>query len=255
MWTSPSQRNSGDLQEAVLSSALVVAKLQFQDYLGAAETAPKVWQAVKGELESEAKHIAWLFLAGCVASAAMSCLRQPRMRCDLSDKDLQAAADRFVAKLPASGDLLAHHIVNLSLSQAVRSPASPLRRTNSRRLRPTPSMAMISLPTFTRTRWPYPFPRYSRRTRMRLKRLSRPSPESPPKPTAGTWHGGATARGLRACSITRRSSRPTKISISPWRRFIRNSAVSGTNAVSRKWMAATGTSITERRPLPIFTRP
>ncbi len=110
------QRN---IIEALRLSALAVAKMQHQDPISTAESIPEIWKAAEGALESEPEHIAWIFLANCVASAAISCLRQPRMRCDLSDTDMQDVAEKFVDRLPSTGVLHAHDIVNLSLAQAV----------------------------------------------------------------------------------------------------------------------------------------
>ena len=111
------QRN---FSKALRLSALTLAKLQYQDPISAAESIPEIWKAAEGALEGEPEHVAWIFLANCVGSASISCLRQPRMRCDLSDKDLQDVAERFVAQLPSYGSLHVHDIVNLSLSQAVK---------------------------------------------------------------------------------------------------------------------------------------
>ncbi len=110
-----------NINEAVLLAAVALAKIQFQDPLSVAEGLPKIWAKVKGELENNPEHRAWTFIATCVSTAGVMLLREPRMRCELTDQELQSHAKELVEKLPNNGDFRASDLTNLALSQYTQS--------------------------------------------------------------------------------------------------------------------------------------
>ena len=85
-----------NINEAVLLAAIALAKIQYQDPLSAAQGLPKIWTKVKGELEDKPEHWAWTFIASCVSTAGVMLLREPRMRCELTDEELQSHAQQLV---------------------------------------------------------------------------------------------------------------------------------------------------------------
>ena len=108
-----------DVTKALKLSALALAKLQFQDPVTNAQDFYAIWEVARGEIQSGPQHIAWAFLANCVATATATVLRQPRLRCELTDEEIAELAARSVEKLPDSGTITSDDLTNLALSASV----------------------------------------------------------------------------------------------------------------------------------------
>ena len=105
-----------NVNEAVLLAAVALAKIQYQDPVSAAEGLKGIWAKVKGELEDSPEHRAWTFIASCVSTAGVMLLREPRMRCELTDSELRLHAQELVELLPDHGNLAASDLTNLALA-------------------------------------------------------------------------------------------------------------------------------------------
>ena len=106
-----------DISEAISLSAIALAKLKYQDSVGAARHLPQIWSMVKGELEDKPENRAWTFIASCVSTGLIMLLREPRMRCELNDQELRNHAKALVDELPGTGDIRASDLINMALAQ------------------------------------------------------------------------------------------------------------------------------------------
>ena len=79
-----------------------------------------LWSNLKGNLETNPENMAWTFLSSCVSTALMTLLREPRMRCELTDQELTDHAKGLVDALPDVGDIRRTDLTNLALAQCTK---------------------------------------------------------------------------------------------------------------------------------------
>ncbi|WP_170506298.1 pentapeptide repeat-containing protein [Ruegeria arenilitoris] len=104
-----------DINKAVLNSALVLAKIQFQDAVSAAEPLKDIWKALKGELSDHPVNRAWTLISTSATTALVSLLRQPRLRSPLTDEECTEVARTLLEEIPEKGVILGSHLINLGM--------------------------------------------------------------------------------------------------------------------------------------------
>ena len=109
-----------DYFEAIWQSAIVLEKVVHGAPISATEHFPQIWSNLKGKPEVNLENMAWTFLASCVSTALMTLLREPRMRCELTDQELTDHAKGLVDALPDVGDIRGTDLINLALAQCTK---------------------------------------------------------------------------------------------------------------------------------------
>ena len=85
-----------DYSKAILDLAIAFAKFQCGAYGSAIEHLPKIWNKIKSKLENKPENTAWVFIASCVSTALIALLREPRMRCELTEQELKNHAKGLI---------------------------------------------------------------------------------------------------------------------------------------------------------------
>ena len=109
-----------DYSKAILESSVALAKISCGAPVSAGEHLPRIWSKVKGELEDKPENRAWRFLATCVSTALIMLLREPRMRCDLTEQELTDHAKGLIDALPDTGCIRASDLTNMALARYTR---------------------------------------------------------------------------------------------------------------------------------------
>ena len=109
-----------DYTKAASEIALASVKIVYGDVVGSISHLPQFLDELKGKSESNPENIAWTFLATCVSTALIMLLRVPRIRCELTDRELTDHAKGLIAALPDTGDIRPGDICNLALAQCTQ---------------------------------------------------------------------------------------------------------------------------------------
>ena len=104
-------------QKIILKSAITLSHVLCQSYGSAIEHLPDLRDEFEGKLENNPENVAWTFLSICVSTALIILLREPRMRCDMTHKELTDHAKGLIDALPDDGDIRRSDLINLALAK------------------------------------------------------------------------------------------------------------------------------------------